>query len=140
MKRWIILAVLILVIAVGILVFWSRKPKMTGSNSAYPPAQSTQPSDYKKPEAPPPTPVPGLKLSTDQMMKLRPILKKENEAVTKIAQNEKLKPEEKAAAIQRVFEEDRAQLQSILPADQYKRLLLIQNEHAGELVAAANAK
>jgi hypothetical protein len=136
MRRIIIIVIAAAIIALILLLIFYRPKPTNPEATSYPPVPSTEPGAYEPPKVPP-TAITGLKLKADQKVKLEPILKSEDDKINKIAHNPKLKPSEKSAAVQQVFETDRAQVEKILSGGQYRRLVLIQNEHAGEVLAAA---
>jgi hypothetical protein len=137
MKRIIIIVIAAAILALILLLIFYRPSKPANSEATnYPSAPSTQATAYE-PQKVPPASTTGLTLNAEQKAKLTTILKSEDDKIRKIAGDPKLKDSEKAAQIQQVFGADRAQVEKLLPADQYRRLVLIQNEHAGEVLAAA---
>jgi hypothetical protein len=142
MKRIIIIVIAAAILALIILLIFYR-PSTPASPEAtnYPSSPST--AAYEPPKtkpgtipAVPPISTAGMTLNADQKAKLEPILKAEEAKIAKIVQNQKLKPAEKSAQIHQTFEADRSQKEKILPGDQYRRLVLIENEWAGEMLAA----
>jgi hypothetical protein len=62
------------------------------------------------------------------------MLKDEDKKITAIVNNPKLTSEQKLAEMHKVREADQTATEHILSAEQYQRLVIVENEHDGNVV------
>jgi hypothetical protein len=80
------------------------------------------------------TPTASLGLTPKQENLLKPLLKREDEAIMKIAHDTSMNADQKAAAIVKVRRADEKTIKKILSPEQYKTLALGEKVHDSELI------